>query len=121
MFKKTAIAATTALALSIAALAPATTANAGDVSFGVVIGDGHGNGFFFGNNGGGNPGWGNPGWNQPVKMTCFEARQHIKSHGFKFIQKIECKGKVYTFKAKAGFSGPKKIVKVHAYNGNIWI
>ena len=89
MLKNTAIAA--ALALTMAAVAPATTANAGgNVSFGVVIGDGHGNGFWIGN---GNSGWGNPGWVAPAKMSCWEARQYVKSQGYKFVTKIECNGK----------------------------
>ncbi len=117
MLKKTAAA--VALALTMAAVAPATTANAGgNVSFGVVIGDGYGNGFWIGN---GNSGWGNPGWGAPSKMTCFQARQYIKSHGYKFLTKIECNGWVYKFKAKAGFAGPFVVVKVHAGNGNLWV
>ena len=117
MLKKTAIAA--ALALTMAAVAPATTANAGgNVSFGVVIGDGHGNGFWIGN---GNSGWGNPGWVAPAKMSCWEARQYVKSQGYKFVTKIECNGNVYRFKAKAGFVGPYVVVKVNAFNGNLWV
>ncbi|MHA1190143.1 MAG: hypothetical protein ACTSSQ_06765 [Alphaproteobacteria bacterium] len=123
MFKKTAIAVTTALALTFAAAAPATTASASEVGFGIVIGDGNGNGFFFGNNnnGWGNPGWGNPGWGAPSKMSCHQARKHIKGYGYKMIIKIECNGNVYRFKAKAGFGAPYQVVKVHAINGNIWI
>ena len=50
-------------------------------------------------------------------MTCWQARHYLKSQ-FAHVWKIECKGKIYTFKVKNW--GPTKIVKINKWNGNYW-
>ncbi len=108
MIKKTAIAAA-AVATAIAAT-PVSTAAAG--SFGFHFNTPHGS-FHFGNGGHGyHPA------PQPHAMSCWQAGNYLQTQ-FAHVWKIECNGKIYTFKVKNGW-GHTKIVKINKWNGNYW-
>ena len=103
-----------AFATAIAAQ-PASVANAGGLnfSFGIDTGDGY---ISFGT---GNPGHGHGhGWGHgPDPYSCGEARQKLKWQ-FNKVWKVECKGKLFTFKVKN--FGPKRTVKFNKWTGNYW-
>lgn len=105
MIKKTAIA---AAAIATAIAAPVSTAHAGN--FGFHIQTPHGN-FHFGNGGGGGY------YPQPHAMSCWQAKHYLKSQ-FAHVWKVECHGKLYTFKVKNW--GPTRTVKLNKFNGNYW-
>jgi hypothetical protein len=111
MITKTLIAAA-AFATAIAAT-PVSVAQAGaSISFGIHTDDGY---FSFGNGPGWDGGWGGggPGW-----YSCQDARQMLK-WDYNHVQKLECVGKIYTFKVKN--FGAWKTAKFNRNTGNYWI
>ncbi len=117
MFKKTTLAAA-ALATTIAAATvtlPVTSANAAPPVINLSIGIGTPGGYIqFGTGpyGGFYP--------QPAPLSCFQAKQVLKSD-FKKVSTVECNGGVYTFKVKKHFVGPWKTVKLNRMTGHYWI
>lgn len=109
MFKTTVFAAA-ALATAIAAT-PISTASASQVNFNLSFDTPHGT-FSFGNGNGG-------GWPQPASLSCFEAKQVLKSDFVK-VNTVECNGSVYTFKVKQMMWQPYKTVKINRNTGNYW-
>ena len=110
MFKKTVLAA--AAFATMIAVAPVTSAHATDIEFGFTIETPNGS-FSFGNGGGFGGGY------DPDPMSCWEAKQYLKSE-FKKVDKIECNGDVYTFKVKKFLVGPWKKLKLNSENGAWW-
>jgi hypothetical protein len=110
MFTKTTLAAAafaTAISAGTATLPSAAYASH-NLDFSITIDLGNGT-LSFGD-GGFNPG----------PMSCWDAKQHLKDD-FKHVQKIECNGKIYTFKVKKFNIGPWKTVKLNRNTGNYWI
>jgi len=110
MFKT--VLAAAALATMIA-VAPMTSAQASpDIDFSFTIETPHGS-LSFGDGGFGGGGY------DPGPMSCWEAKQYLKSE-FKKVDKIECNGDVYTFKVKKKHIGPWKTLKLNSDNGAWW-
>lgn len=58
-----------------------------------------------------------PGILLPDPVSCKGAKELVKNAGYKKIEKIECNGTVYTFKAKK--NGQKYVVTVNRYSKQV--
>lgn len=67
------------------------------------------------------PGWG---WYRPGypayrnRLSCNEARQSLRSRGYRNIQRVECDGRTYTFRALR--NGNTVVVYVNSRTGAVW-
>ena len=64
------------------------------------------------------------GWYRPVgvfgraRLSCGEAKWHVRNHGFRNVATIECQGRTYTFRARRGDN--RFIIYVNARTGALW-
>jgi hypothetical protein len=52
-------------------------------------------------------------------LTCSEARRYLRHH-FDNVHRIECNGKVYTFRVKNPFGWGTRKVKIDKWSGDYW-
>ena len=56
---------------------------------------------------------------QPSSLSCYEAKQYLKSE-FNKVNKVECNGSVYTFHVKEFWGSPWQMVKINKHTGDYW-
>ena len=52
------------------------------------------------------------------RLSCGEARGLIRDRGYRRIETIRCRGRIYTFEASR--RGNRYILKVNAFTGAVW-
>jgi len=52
------------------------------------------------------------------RLSCWQAKQLVRDHGFHRVRKIECNGRVYTFEAVR--RGRIVLVNVNSRTGAVW-